>query len=74
MDRLHVGSLDPYIVLADPVSAVKNLAVKYNDTICYVPVASGNGGTNSMNMSYDGNVYHADRPDDSAPVGFGQRD
>ena len=73
IDELHVGNLDPYVVLTDPVSTVKNLAVKHNDTICYVPVASGNGGTNSLNMKYGNAVYHADRPNDTPPAGFGQR-
>ena len=73
IDELHVGNLNPYVVLADPVSTVKNLAVKHNNTVCYVPVASGNGGTNSLNMKYGNTVYHADRPNDTPPAGFGQR-
>ncbi len=73
IDELHVGNLNPYVVLADPVSTVKNLAVKHNDTICYVPVASGNGGASSLNMKYGNTVYHADRPNDTPPAGFGQR-
>ena len=43
IDELHVGNLDPYVVLADPV-------LKYGNT-----------------------VYHADRPNDTPPAGFGQR-
>jgi len=73
IDELHVGNLNPYVVLADPVSTVKNLAVKHNNTICYVPVASGNGGASSLNMKYGNTVYHADRPNDTPPAGFGQR-
>ena len=73
IDELHVGALQAFPVLADKITT-PSINVKYGDTICYVPLAIGNGGTDSLNMSYDGNVYHAERPDDVAPVGFGQRD
>ena len=73
IDELHVGSLSAFPILADKITT-PSINVKLGNTQCYVPLATGNGGTNSFNMSYDGNVYHADRPDDITPVGFGQRD
>ena len=72
MDELHVANLTPYPVLARKVTDVA-INVKYGDTTCYVPLAAGNGGTNSLNMTYNNTVYHADRPGTTPPAGFGQR-
>ena len=33
--------------------------VRQNDVTCYVPLESGNGGTASLNLTYNGNTYHA---------------
>lgn len=72
IDELHVANLTPYPVLARKVTDVA-INIKYGDTTCYVPLAAGNGGTNSLNMTYNNTVYHADRPGTTPPAGFGQR-
>ena len=72
IDELHVGALPAYITLSEPVTTPA-VNVKSGNTICYVPLAIGNGGTNSLNMKYDNVIYHADRPSDTPPAGFGQR-
>ncbi|MBQ6736334.1 MAG: hypothetical protein IJQ90_02500 [Alphaproteobacteria bacterium] len=33
--------------------------VRQNGITCYVPLESGNGGTGSLNLTYNGNTYHA---------------
>ncbi|MBO4700798.1 MAG: hypothetical protein J5620_03575 [Alphaproteobacteria bacterium] len=33
--------------------------VRQNGVTCYVPLESGNGGTASLNLTYNGNTYHA---------------
>ncbi len=71
IDRLHVGNLDPYIVLADKISTV-SVNIKNNDTICYVPLARG-GSDNNLNVKYGNPIFHLDRPNDTPPAGFGQR-
>ena len=71
IDELHVGALNPFPVLADKVTE-KALNVKYGDTMCYVPLAAGSGGTSSFNMRYGNTVYHLDRASNTAPAGFGQ--
>ncbi len=73
IDELHVGALNAFPVLTDKLTT-PSINIKLGNKQCYVPLATGNGGTNSLNMSYGGNVYHADRPDDVQPAGFAQRD
>lgn len=71
MDELHAGNTS-YTVLASKLTDVA-INVKYGDTTCYVPLTAGNGGANSLNMTYNNTVYHADRPGTMPPAGFGQR-
>ena len=71
IDELHVGNLEPYIVLADKVSTVA-VNIKNNDTICYIPLARG-GSNNNLNVKYGNPIFHLDRPNDTPPAGFGQR-
>lgn len=71
MDELHVGNLSPYPVLAEEVST-RNVAVKYNDTTCYVPLAAG-AGANKVNVKYGSSSFHLERAADTPPAWFGQR-
>jgi hypothetical protein len=71
MDELYVGNLSPYPVLAEEV-AVRNVAVKYNDTTCYVPLAAG-AGANKVNVKYGSSSFHLERAADTPPAWFGQR-
>ena len=34
------------------------LHFQYNDTMCYAPLEVGNGGTGSMNININGEIYH----------------
>ncbi len=77
IDELHVGSGLTYVTLKDKIKT-PSINVRYTDptigdTTCYVPMVAGDGGTNSLNMLYAGNVHHAAMATTTPPADFGQR-
>lgn len=77
IDELHVGSGLTYVTLKDKIKT-PSINVRYTDptvgdTTCYVPMVAGDGGTNSLNMLYAGNVHHAVMATTTPPADFGQR-
>ena len=67
-DNAGIGKLKTSTGLSFPILKTqigeKSLAISHNDTTCYVPLAPGVG---ELNISYDGQVYHAFAPDEIEP-------
>ncbi len=62
-----------YMLLTDATST-HSISIKLNNKICHIPLANG-VSNNAINVSWNGNIWHAVAPDEIMPVGFtGQPD
>ncbi len=58
--KLMLGNGSEFPILSTKVTnPALNVKFRYNSSICYVPLESGNGGSGSLNVSYGGQTYHA---------------
>lgn len=63
------GGLEFPILSTKPTTIALNFGMA-NNAVCYAPLEAGNGGTDSMNISYNNSVYHVGNVSSTAPAGW----
>lgn len=57
------------ILSTKPTTVALNFGMA-NNSVCYAPLETGNGGNGSMDISYNNSVYHVGNVSSTAPVGW----
>ncbi len=58
------------ILKTKPTEHAIHISAPSDGTVCYVPLESGLGGTDSMNVAYSGTTYHLGIVSDTAPANW----